>query len=138
MIYATVKVTVKTHESILDKPIILYRGDKNVEIQFQIYESGFKQYKNEGGNTILNLNASYGQLVVRKPNGEYIISDITETKDGKIIFLIPPELIDETIEVGRYTFQIRLLNDTQDSRVTLPPIIEGIEVVEPIASDVRY
>ena len=138
MIYATVKVTVKTHESILDKPIILYRGDKNVEIQFQIYESGFKQYKHEGGNTILNLNASYGQLVVRKPNGEYIISDITETKDGKIIFLIPPELIDETIEVGRYTFQIRLLNDTQDSRVTLPPIIEGIEVVEPIASDVRY
>lgn len=134
MIYATARVTVKTYEAVLDKPIILYRGDKNVEIMFQIFESGFKQYKNEGGNIILNLNASYGQLVIRTPNGVPITTDITPTKDGKIVFIIPAELIDETTEVGHYTFQIRLYNESQDSRVTLPPVAEGIEIVEPIAS----
>lgn len=134
MIYAIAKMTVKTYESTLDKPIILYRGDKNVEIMFQIYESGFKQYKNEGGNIILNLNATYGQFVARKPDGTPIVSEITETKDGKVVFVIPPELIDETTEVGRYTFQIRLYNEAMDSRVTLPAVVEGIEIIEPIAS----
>lgn len=125
----------KNYEAVIDTPIILYRGDKNVEVQMIIYESAYRQYKIEGANVIENLNASYGQLVVRKPDNTYVISDVTETKDGKIIFVIPPELIDETSEVGYFTFQIRLMNDDQTSRVTLPPVINGIEIVEPIASE---
>jgi hypothetical protein len=125
----------KNYEAVIDTPIILYRGDKNVEVQMIIYESAYRQYKIEGANVIENLNASYGQLVVRKPDNTYVISDVTETKDGKIIFVIPPELIDETSEVGYFTFQIRLMNDDQTSRVTLPPVVNGIEIVEPIASE---
>ena len=135
MIYTTARITIKNYDATIDAPIILYRGDKNVEVQMIIYESAYRQYKIEGANVIENLNASYGQLVVRKPDSTYVISDITETKDGKIIFVIPPELIDETSEVGYFTFQIRLMNDDQTSRVTLPPVINGIEIVEPIASE---
>ena len=135
MIYTTARITIKNYDATIDAPIILYRGDKNVEVQMIIYESAYRQYKIEGANVIENLNASYGQLVVRKPDSTYVISDITETKDGKIIFVIPPELIDERSEVGYFTFQIRLMNNDQTSRVTLPPVFNGIEIVEPIASE---
>ena len=135
MIYTASKVTIKNYQATIDKTIILYRGDRNVEIQFEILESVYRQYKVEGSNVILNLNASYGQLVVQKPDHTHILSDIVPTQDGKVIFTIPGELIDETVEVGQYTFQIRLYNDDQTSRVTLPPVVGGIDIVEPIASE---
>lgn len=135
MIYTASKVTIKNYQATIDKTIILYRGDRNVEIQFEILESVYRQYKVEGSNVILNLNASYGQLVVQKPDNTHILSDITPTQDGKVIFTIPGELIDETVEVGQYTFQIRLYNDDKTSRVTLPSVIGGIDIVEPIASE---
>ena len=135
MIYTTSKVTIKNYQATIDKTIILYRGDRNVEIQFEILESMYRQYKVEGSNVILNLNASYGQLVIQKPDYTHILSDIAPTQDGKVIFTIPRELIDETVEVGQYTFQIRLYNDDKTSRVTLPPVAGGIDIVEPIASE---
>lgn len=135
MIYTASKVTIKNYQATIDKTIILYRGDRNVEIQFEILESVYRQYKVEGSNVILNLNASYGQLVVQKPDYTHILSDIVPTQEGKVIFTIPGELIDETVEVGQYTFQIRLYNDDQTSRVTLPPVVGGIDIVEPIASE---
>ena len=135
MIYTTAKVTVKNYQATIDKPIVLYRGDRNVEIQFEILESLYRQYKIDGTNVILNLDASYGQLVVQKPDSTHILGGIVPTQDGKVIFTIPAELIDETIEVGQYTFQIRLYNEDQTSRVTLPPVIDGIDIVEPIASE---
>lgn len=135
MIYTAAKVTIKNYQATIDKTIVLYRGDRNVEIQFEILESLYRQYKVEGSNMILNLDASYGQLVIQKPDYTHILSDIVPTQDGKVIFTIPGELIDETIEVGRYTFQIRLYNDDQTSRVTLPPVVNGIDIIEPIASE---
>ena len=135
MIYTASKVTIKNYQATIDKTIILYRGDRNVEIQFEILESMYRQYKVEGSNVILNLNASYGQLVIQKPDHTHILSDIAATQDGKVIFTIPGELIDETVEVGQYTFQIRLYNDDKTSRVTLPPVVGGIDIVEPIASE---
>lgn len=135
MIYATATVTIKNHQATIDKKIFLYRGDKNVEIQFEIKEGMYRQYKMDGANTIENLGASYGQLVISKPDYSFAISDITETKDGKIIFTIPQEMIDEASELGAYTFQIRLYDESQTSRVTLPPVEEGIVIEEPIASE---
>ena len=135
MIYTASKVTIKNHQATIDKTIILYRGDRNVEIQFEILESVYRQYRVEGTNVILNLNATYGQLVVQKPDYTHILSDIVPTQEGKVIFTIPGELIDETVEVGQYTFQIRLYNEDQTSRVTLPPVVGGIDIVEPIASE---
>lgn len=135
MIYTASKVTIKNYQATIDKTIILYRGDRNVEIQFEILESMYRQYKVEGSNVILNLNASYGQLVIQKPDHTHILSDIAATQDGKVIFTIPGELIDESVEVGQYTFQIRLYNDDKTSRVTLPPVAGGIDIVEPIASE---
>lgn len=133
MIYAVSKVTIQSnYKATLDRIITLYKGDKNIEIQFEIVESIFRQYKQEGANTIDNLHASYGQLVIQKPDYTCAISEIAPTKDGRIVFVIPPEMTDEDIELGSYTFQIRLFDETQASRITLPPVQDGIVILEPI------
>lgn len=133
MIYAVSKVTIQSnYKATLDRIITLYKGDKNIEIQFEIVESVFRQYKQEGANTIDNLHASYGQLVIQKPDYTCAISEIAPTKDGRIVFVIPPEMTDEDIELGSYTFQIRLFDETQASRITLPPVQDGIVILEPI------
>ena len=133
MIYAVSKVTIQSnYKATLDRIITLYKGDKNIEIQFEIVESIFRQYKQEGANTIDNLHASYGQLVIQKPDYTCAISEIAPTKDGRIVFVIPPEMTDENIELGSYTFQIRLFDESQASRVTLPPVQDGIVILAPI------
>ena len=44
-------------------------------------------------------------------------------------------MIDEITEVGNYSFQIRLFDESINSRVTLPEVNNGIEIREPIASE---
>ena len=135
MIYTEVKINIKNYQALIDKTLIVYRGDKNVEVQCEIFESPYRQYKIEASNTILNLNASFAQMGIQKPDNSYVIGEITPTHDGKVIFVIPPELIDESAEVGKFAFQIRLYNEDKTSRVTLPPVVGGIDVIEPIASE---
>lgn len=135
MIYTEVKINIKNYQALIDKTIIVYRGDKNVEVQCEIFESPYRQYKIEASNTISNLNASFAQMVIQKPDNSYVIGEITPTQDGKVVFVIPPELIDESAEVGKFAFQIRLYNEDKTSRVTLPPVVGGIDVIEPIASE---
>ena len=135
MIYTVSQVTIKNNTSLLDKPIILYRGDKNVEIQFILMDRNFAQYEIVETNVIDNLDASYGQLVILKPDRTGVISEITPTSEGKIIFTVPGEMIDEYSEVGTFTFQIRLYDKDMTSRVTLPPCIDGLKVAEPIANN---
>lgn len=132
MIYTTAIVTVKKDISKIDRKIILYKGDRNIEIQFEIVEGAYRQYKLQGGNVIENLDASYGQLLARKPDSEVLISEIVPTKDGRVVFTMPQELLDEDTEVGFYTFQIILFDESQESKVTLPPVVEGIEVKKAI------
>lgn len=136
MIYALAKVTIQNNNTaLIDRPITIYKGDKNIEIQFEILESIFRQYKTEGPNTIENLGASYGQLLIKKPDYNCAVSEITETKNGRIVFVIPPEMTDDDIEVGAYSFHIRLFDETLNSRVTLPPVESGIIVAEAIANE---
>ena len=133
MIYTTAELTIKNNSTFLDKPIILYRGDKNVEVQFILKERIFAQYEINEQNIIDELDASFGQIVFVNPSGNVRSSDIAATRDGKVIFVIPKEMIDEKSEVGIYTLQIRLYDKQQTSRVTLPPCVDGLIVREPIA-----
>lgn len=134
MIYTKCNVRIKNDTASIDNKIIIYKGDKNIEVQFKILESLYKQYRIDGVNIILDLEASYGQMVIDGPSGS-IFSEITPTKDGEIIFTIPAEMTDEDIEIGSYSFQIRLFDENKTSRVTLPPVQNGLEIKEPIADD---
>ena len=135
MIFTERTITVQKGTSSIDEPIILYRGDKEAEIRFALNEkTPFKFGSGTDSNMIEKSDAAYGQLVIKTPNGlPSIFSDVTPTKKGEIVFKITAEMIDEITEVGKYTFQIRLLDEHMNGRVTLPEVKDGMEIREPIA-----
>lgn len=134
MIYQNSVVTINKGEAKIDTPIFLYRGDKEVEINFTILNSPFKYRTGSATNLIESTEADYAQLIIKVPNDRTpVFSEITETKNGKIVFKITADMIDEIEEVGKYDFQIRLFDSEQVSRATIPPVTGGIEIREPIA-----
>ena len=134
MIFTESTIKISNNVSKMDSTIVLYRGDKNVEIRFTILQSPFKYSNTVATNVIESTNASYGQLVIKTPNDKPpIFSEVSATKEGTILFTITKEMIDEIEEVGVYTFQIRLMDENKQSRVTIPPVENGIEIKEPIA-----
>lgn len=127
----TIKVTNGTSQ--INSPIVLYKGDKNVKIRFKIVDCPYTYSKNVD-NIIEVSEASYAQLVIKTPNDELpIFSDIAETESGYVTFTITGEMIDEAKEVGKYSFQVRLLDDEKFSRITIPEVVDGIDVRDPIA-----
>ena len=137
MIFTDRTVIVQKGTSSINDTIVLYRGDKNVEIRFTLSEgSPFRYGSGASPNIIEKTEAAYGQLVIKTPNGlPAIFSEVAPTNEGKIVFKITGEMIDEITEVGNYTFQIRLFDESINSRITLPEVNDGIEVREPIASE---
>ena len=133
MIHTSKTVAVGNQESIIDSPIVLYRGDREVEVEFTL--TGNKYTFSNGGNVIKSVNATHGQLVLNTPTGENAFSEVTECHDGKVVFVITKEMIDELIEVGFYSFQIRLFDENQVSRVSIPPVYKGIDIRNPIAAE---
>lgn len=134
MIYRDCTINVKNDVSELNEDIILYRGDREVEIYFSIVESPYLYSKIMSKNIIEKTNASYAQMIIKVPNDKPpIIGDITETNEGKVVLKITGEMIDEIEENGDYDFQIRLYDDTKVSRVTIPPVLKKLHIKEPIA-----
>ena len=137
MIFTDRTVIVQKGTSSINDTIVLYRGDREVEIRFTLNESSpFKFGSGVTPNIIEKTEAAYGQLVIKTPGDKApIFSEITATKKGAITFTITTEMIDEITEVGNYTFQIRLLDENKEGRVTIPEVVNGIEVREPIATE---
>ena len=137
VIFTDRAVKVKRGVSSINAPIILYRGDKEVEIRFTLKEEAPFMFNKETSSNIIEVSeAAYGQLVIKTPNDlPAIFSEVTPTSEGKIVFKITGEMIDEITEVGNYSFQIRLFDESINSRITLPEVNDGIEIREPIASE---
>lgn len=136
MIFTEKKITINNNECKIDSPVVLYRGDYNVEVRFTLVSSPYKYSNKQETNIIEQTEASYGQLVIKTPGDKApIFSEITATKRGAITFTITAEMIDEVNEIGDYTFQIRLLDENKESRATIPEVKDGIEIREPIAQE---
>ena len=133
MIFTERTITVVNDSATINKPLILYRGDKNIELKITIAESQFKFRNNDASNVIETTDASYAQLVINTPYNSPIFSDVAATKNGAVIFVITEAMIDEIREVGAYEIQIRLLDDNKQSRASIPPVSNAIEIREPIA-----
>ena len=134
MIFTDKTITIRDNKSTIDSNVILYRGDKDVEIRFTIVESPFK-YRSSV-NLIETTDASWGQLVIlNSTTSNVIISDIAPTDEGRVVLKITGEMMDEVSEVGDYTFQIRLYDEEKTSRITIPEIVGGITVKEPLAAN---
>lgn len=133
MIFTSRTIRVKQGKSSIDEPIILYRGDFEVEVRFTILETNYR-FKS-GVNLIDSEKAAHAQLALLAPDGMNVITEIGRCEDGTAIFTLNKDMLDELSEVGLYSFQIRLFDYYRESRITIPPIEFGIEVREPIASE---
>ena len=120
-------VKIKKSDSKAEEPIVLYKGDKNIELQFTIENNPFN-YKS-------GVEITYGQLIIKRPEADPIFSDISKISNSKVSFVITGDMIDELIELGNYDFQIRLLNADQTSRGTLPPVLAGIVIKAPVCEE---
>ena len=69
MIYANVNMVVKDYESVCDKKIVLYGGDKNVQIRFIIKDNKFTVLEN-----------TYAQLLIKRPKATPIFSEISNQR----------------------------------------------------------
>ena len=121
MIYANVNMVVKDYESICDKKIVLYRGDKNVQIRFVIKDNKFVVVEN-----------TYAQLLIKRPETAPIFSGISEIENNTVVLTVTGEMINELLELGTYQFQIRLYDNNLVSRATLPPCDSCLFIEEPI------
>ena len=137
MIFTDRTIIVQKGTSSINDTIILYRGDRDIEVRFTLNEgSPFKFGSGASPNIIEKTEAAYGQLIIKTPNDlPAIFSEVAPTNNGKIVFTITTEMIDEITEVGNYTFQIRLLDESRNSRATLPEVVNGIEIRGPIATE---
>lgn len=133
MIYVDRTITVQQGVSRIDEPVILYRGDYEVSVRFTIVNQSVK-FGSEF-NMIDYENTPNAQLIILSPTKEAIFSDILRCEEGVATFTIPQELVDELQEVGKYSFQIRLYDYEQSSRITIPQVKNGIIVREPITTE---
>ena len=122
MIYATVNMTVGDYSSTCDQNIVLYRGDKNVEIRFVIK-----------GNRFTVLDSTYAQMIIRRPSSVSIFSEPAAIQNDTVVLIITEDMIDELKEIGEYTFQIRLYDNSMNARATLPPCNNCLIINQPIA-----
>lgn len=128
MIYTKRKIIVRGRVASIDSPVVLFRGDREIDIIFEIIDLQFK-FKKNSGNMIDNAQASFGQLAMQNPDGTVLLTDMLACKNGKVTLRITEEM---TEEVGFYNFHIRLFNEDRTSRITIPTVMCGIEIKEPI------
>ena len=117
-------ISIKRGTSKINAPIVLYRGDKNIEVKFHIKNNPF----------IADSSIKYGQLIIKLPEtGLVIFSQINKFDEEVVSFMLPEDMMDEIVEVGLYTIQLRFYNEDKSSVVTLPEITRALDIREPIA-----
>lgn len=124
MIYIERTININNNEAQIEQPIVLYKGDRNIELQFIIQNNPFK-YKP-------GMDVTYGQLIIKRPNAAPVFSEPAKMSSSKVLFTVTGDMIDELEELGNYDFQIQLLNTDKTSRGTLPPVMAGIVIKEPL------
>ena len=124
MFFTEKRITIKKRSSKIDSPIVLYRGDKNIEVRFSINNNPFT-------NTSQNI---YGQLIMHLPNTDItLFSNVNAFINDIVKFILPEDIMDDIVEVGTYNLQLRLFNEDKTSVITIPTIEKGLDIREPIA-----
>ena len=117
-------ITVRKGTSKINAPIVLYRGDKNIEVRFQINNNPFTA----------DSAVKYGQLIIKLSEAGIVNFSSINEFDGEVVsFILPSDMMDEIVEVGLYTIQLRFYNEDKTSVATLPEIAQALDIREPIA-----
>lgn len=111
-------IQIKNGKASLNKDIFLSKDDKDVVIYFKV--EGFPyRFANSTKDGIEGAISS--QVTLQKPSGETISLDKMLIDSNKIVLKITEDIVDEVIEIGEYSFQVRLF-DEDNSEISLPII----------------
>lgn len=127
-------ITVNGNKATIDGDIYLYKYDKNIQLSFSIINSKYMYDNDDSNNLIKSMQAAYAQVKFKKHDSTDIEIEfpIQATNKGAVLLTITGELIDEDVELGDYTIQIRLLDANKNSVVTLPPVESCIHILAPL------
>lgn len=122
MLYARITLSIKQKQTTSDSRVVLYRGDYNVDIEFILKTRDY----------ILD-DVKYAQVILSRPFADSIFSDVFKVSDGKVTVRITGDMIDDMDELESYAAQIRLYDGELETKVTLPPCYDILEVRKPMA-----
>lgn len=126
------KLTVSKNTAKLDEEIFLYKNDKNIKLLIEIVDNKYRYKSDDLSNLLVKYKASYAQVKWYKNAEVKKEFPIQATDDGKVVFVIEGQLIDEDTELGDYDLQLRLLNESQESIRSLPIIKGAVHILKPL------
>ena len=124
MLYARVNLTVREERTYSDRKIMLYRGDNNVDIEFNLTSIDY-----------VVDNSKYVQAILTRPYAPSIFSELFALEDNKFVLTITGDMIDELTELELYSMQLILYDETQEDKVTLPPCYDIFDIKKPLATE---
>ena len=124
MLYAKIVLSINEDETISDSKVLLYRGDRNVDIEFTLNSVDY----------VLSESVE-AQLIIVRPRAKSIFSKMHKIDRNRVTFRITGEMIDELNEIGSYAIQIRLFGSNATARATLPPCYDVIYIGNPITTE---
>lgn len=126
------KLTVSKNTAKLDEEIFLYKNDRNIKLLIEIVDNKYRYKSDDLSNLLVKYKASYAQVKWYKNAEVKKEFPIQATDDGKVVFVIEGQLIDEDTELGDYDLQLRLLNESQESIRSLPIIKSAVHILKPL------
>lgn len=126
------KLTVSKNTAKLDEEIFLYKNDRNIKLLIEIVDNKYRYKSDDLSNLLSKYKASYAQVKWYKNAEVKKEFPIQPTDDGKVVFIIEGELINEDTELGDYDLQLRLLNENQESIRSLPIIKSAVHILKPL------
>lgn len=126
------KLTVSKNTAKLDEEIFLYKNDRNIKLLIEIVDNKYRYKSDDLSNLLVKHKASYAQVKWYKNAEVKKEFPIQATDDGKVVFVIEGQLIDEDTELGDYDLQLRLLNESQESIRSLPIIKGAVHILKPL------
>ena len=126
------KLTVSKNTAKLDEEIFLYKNDRNIKLLIEIVDNKYRYKSDDLSKLLVKYKASYAQVKWYKNAEVKKEFPIQATDDGKVVFVIEGELINEDTELGDYDLQLRLLNESQESIRSLPIIKGAVHILKPL------
>lgn len=126
-IYTERIIRVNNNQASMDKDIYIYRGNRNIEIQFKVVDH---QFKFKDVNLVEQISPSHAYVTLLTPQMLQIGTGKAEVLDGVIKLVINSAMIDEKTECGDYTIVVDLYDEVSDALITIPPIENQLHVLD--------
>ena len=109
----------------IDEPVYVFKGDRNIKLKFNLQGLKYKFSEHPLDIYFETQQAAFCQVKWYRADDVKITFDIQSCDGGMPVLVIGEELMDEDVELGSYSIQIRLLDYNKNSILTLP-LIEKI------------